>query len=121
MNDSQHFALETPVHNLAYRNVTHESLAPKELQCSALITQLGACEFCSLTVQTVWWLTCLFHYGELVSSYLVSNLGYSKRHSVVCLSTCGQITLNYLSLATPSLFLYDFQQLKTTLNKPKGI
>lgn len=122
MSDSQHFASETPVHNLPYRNVTHEFLAPKELQCSAFIAQPGACEFCSLTVQAVWWLTCMFHYREPVGSYLVSNSGYSKRHSVVCLSTVPVGRLyETIFLWPPHFFSYGFQQLKTTLNKPRGI
>ena len=105
MSHSQQFASETPVHNRTYRNVTHELLAPKELQCSAFISQPGACEFCLLTVQSVWWLTCLFHYGEPVGSYLVSNSGYTETHSVVCISTGGQTVRNCLSLATSFLFI----------------
>ena len=56
------------------------------------------------SVRSVEWLTCLFHYGVPVGSYLVSNSGDSKRHSVVCLSACGQIVRNHLTLATQFLF-----------------
>lgn len=120
MYDGQHFASETPVHNLTYRNVTHELLAPKELQCSAFITQPGACEFCSLTVQAVWWLTCLFHYGETVGSLLCRIRAIVRGILWFVLVPVGRL-YETTFLWPPHFFVYDFQQLKTTLNKPRGI